>query len=358
MGEAVNGRRLGVTAGPFRIAFVATLGAGLAVAILLAFSNLATVLTYVGLAFFVGLAIDPLVSLLARGRLSRPLALLIVIVGLGALMVGGAFLLAPALGDQAAALTQQVVHAVTHLADEKWVQWIIAHTSHLLDVNELIAQVARFFSSPEHLSDLASGVLAVGSGLVGGVTGLIVVVVLSIYVAAGLPSLKQKISLAVPRSRRSRVIALAREVEESVSRYIGGQFAIAAVSALVFTTVTGITGNVAPLVIGVIAFVGALIPVVGPLISVAFAALTTLPLGLPPAVVVAGILLAYLQVESYILTPRVMKSAVAVPGGIIIVAAITGAALGGILGALVAVPVAAAVMIIFERLIIPLQQAR
>jgi predicted PurR-regulated permease PerM len=66
----------------------------------------------------------------------------------------------------------------------------------------------------------------------------------------------------------------------------------------------------------------------------------------------------YLQIEAYVLTPRVMAKAVAVPGVLVIVAAIGGAALGGILGALVAVPVVAAGILIFQRVIRPIQDAR
>ena len=58
------------------------------------------------------------------------------------------------------------------------------------------------------------------------------------------------------------------------------------------------------------------------------------------------------------LTPRVMAKAVAVPGVLVIVAAIGGAALGGILGALVAVPVVAAGILVFQRVIRPIQDAR
>ena len=74
------------------------------------------------------------------------------------------------------------------------------------------------------------------------------------------------------------------------------------------------------------------------------------------AIIVAAILFAYLQVEAYILTPRVMARAVAMPGALVIVAALGGAALGGILGALVAVPIAAAGVTIINRVVIPHQQ--
>lgn len=69
-------------------------------------------------------------------------------------------------------------------------------------------------------------------------------------------------------------------------------------------------------------------------------------------------MLVYMQVEAYILSPKVMAKAVAVPGALVIVAAIGGASLGGILGALVAIPVVAAGILIFERVVRPRQEAR
>ena len=76
------------------------------------------------------------------------------------------------------------------------------------------------------------------------------------------------------------------------------------------------------------------------------------------ALIVGLILLAYAQVEAYVLTPRVMAQAVSIPGSLVILAALGGAALGGVLGALVAVPIAASGVLIFNRIIVPRQESR
>jgi putative heme transporter len=69
-------------------------------------------------------------------------------------------------------------------------------------------------------------------------------------------------------------------------------------------------------------------------------------------------MLIYMQVEAYVLSPRVMAKAVAVPGALVIVAAVGGAALGGVLGALVAIPVVAAGILIFQQVVRPRQELR
>ncbi len=75
-----------------------------------------------------------------------------------------------------------------------------------------------------------------------------------------------------------------------------------------------------------------------------------------PAVLVVGIYyLIYMQVEAYVLNPRIMSSAVKVPGAIVVIAALAGGTLLGILGALIAIPVAAAILLVFRQVIVPRQ---
>ena len=84
-----------------------------------------------------------------------------------------------------------------------------------------------------------------------------------------------------------------------------------------------------------LAFLGALIPVVGTVVAYAIIVGGTLTVGPVTALVVGIVLLVYAQLEAYVLTPRVMSKAVAVPGALVIVAAFGGAALGGVLGSLI-----------------------
>ena len=65
-----------------------------------------------------------------------------------------------------------------------------------------------------------------------------------------------------------------------------------------------------------------------------------------------------MQVEAYILTPRIMNQTVSVPGALVVIAAITGGTLAGILGALVAIPLAASALIIVRKILIPRQNTR
>ena len=143
-----------------------------------------------------------------------------------------------------------------------------------------------------------------------------------------------------------------------MGRYVSGQLILATINATFTLLLTVIAGSPAPILLAVIAFIAALIPVVGTVIGSILVTLATLTVSPGAALVVALFLLVYMQVEAYVLSPRVMSRAVAVPGVLVIVAALAGASLGGVLGALVAVPVAAAGLLVIKRVLLPLQEAR
>jgi predicted PurR-regulated permease PerM len=76
------------------------------------------------------------------------------------------------------------------------------------------------------------------------------------------------------------------------------------------------------------------------------------------AIIAAVYYLIYMQIEAYILAPRIMSRAVSVPGGVVVVAALAGGALLGLLGALIAIPVAASILIIYRQVLIPRMDAK
>jgi predicted PurR-regulated permease PerM len=75
----------------------------------------------------------------------------------------------------------------------------------------------------------------------------------------------------------------------------------------------------------------------------------------PTAIAAAVYYLIYMQVEAYVLSPNIMNRAVSVPGSIVVIAALAGGSLLGVLGALIAIPVAAAALMIIKQVVIPRQ---
>ncbi|TQL55579.1 putative PurR-regulated permease PerM [Subtercola boreus] len=352
-----GGRRGLLPDHPFRYAFIATLGVGVAMAVLGAVSTLSTVLVYLGIALFLALALDPLMQRATARNLPRwAAAAVLAVVALGAI-VGLVFAIIPAVTTQVSVVGNQLTSFVQGLPNQAWFQWLTANVGPSIDIDGILKSTTAFFTDPSKLLGLAGGILSVGTGIIDGVTGVIVVSILTLYFVLTLPAVKAKGYTLVPRSSRARVMELAEEIFQSVGRYVGGQVVLALANAVVTFIVTSAVGSPAPALLALVAFVGALIPVVGTVFGSAIAALATLLVNPGGALIVAIVLLVYMQIEAYILSPRVMAKAVSVPGALVIVSAIGGAALGGILGALVAVPVAAAGLIIVNRVVVPRQEA-
>ena len=76
------------------------------------------------------------------------------------------------------------------------------------------------------------------------------------------------------------------------------------------------------------------------------------------ALIFAAIYLVYMQIEAYVISPRIMNRAVSVPGSVVVISALAGGALLNLLGALIAIPVAASILIIYREVIIPRQNER
>jgi len=122
-----------------------------------------------------------------------------------------------------------------------------------------------------------------------------------------------------------------------------------------------------PAVFAFIAFLGSLIPLVGTISAAVLIVLGQLVLllsagdpawpssGLPIWLWVAIYYLVYMQIEAYVLSPNIMRRTVKVPGVIVVLAALVGGTLLGVLGALIAIPVAAAVLLIIDQVVIPRQ---
>jgi predicted PurR-regulated permease PerM len=103
-----------------------------------------------------------------------------------------------------------------------------------------------------------------------------------------------------------------------------------------------------------VAFLLALIPLIGTVISAVTVSLSQLILASPlTAIVILVYFLIYMQIEAYLISPRVMNKAVSIPGSVVVIAALAGGELMGILGALVAIPIAASIILIIKEVAMP-----
>jgi len=341
----------------FRFGLLGGLGVLVALVIGGAVATLSTILTYIGAALFIALGIDPAVSWLEKHKFPRWTAIITVLVGILAVVAGLVLSVVPVIVDQTNRLIAQVPTVVNAVSDPHLVRNIQATLPDFIDVQSVVDAIVKFFQDPKNLTAIGGGVLQVGLGIASAVAGIVIVLILTLYFVASLNGMKRGLYRLVPASKRAGFADLTEQISTAVGRYVMGQATIALCNGIAsFIFLTFIAKVQYSALFAFIAFLFALVPLVGTLSGSVLITLGSLLFGGPvTALWVAVYYLAYMQVEAYVINPNVMKRAVKVPGAIVVIAALAGGALLGILGALVAIPFAAAVLLIVNQVVIPRQ---
>jgi predicted PurR-regulated permease PerM len=326
--------------------FVGMQGAlGVAVAFALAYIVVAAgqVLVLLGLAFFIAVGLDPAVLWLYRRGLPRWAAVIIVL--LAALGLFAAFLIAavPVLVTQASHLADHIPHYLRVLQNK--------HS----ELGKLNAKYHIVRSIQKLLKGSASvnTALGVGKVVLDLVSAVAIVVIVSVYLLADLPRVRRLIYQLAPRSRRARMVLLTDEILNRVGGYVLGNLltsAIAGIGTWVWALAFGIPYG---LLLGLLVALLDLIPIVGSTVGGIIVSLVALTVSLPVAIATAIFYVFYRFLEDYLLTPRIMARTVAVPGLVTVIATVLGAALLGIIGAIVAIPIAAAIRLLAQELAAP-----
>ena len=345
----------------FRIGLVGTLGVGVGLLILTSIATLSTIITYVGAALFLALGLDPAISWLERRGLPRWGAITIVMTGVGLLVAGLVLAVVPIIVDQVSQLIDELPRIIARVSSEDWIE-AVKEQFPQVPIDEISGQITTgltdFFTNPDKLSELAGGVLQVAVAIGTGVFAVVIVFILTLYFAASLNAVKRATYQLVPASKRARFADLTEQITQSVGRYVLGQTSLAAVNGVLSFVFLSIIQAPFPAVLAFLAFLFSLVPLVGTLTgSIVIVLVCLIPgLGSPLTALVAAIYyVIYMQVEAYLLSPRIMNRAVKVPGALVVIAALAGGSLLGILGALVAIPVAAAILLIIKQVVIPRQ---
>lgn len=314
------------------------------------------VITYVFAAIFVALGLDPVISWLESKGLKRPIAIAAVLLTVVIAVVLLAVSFLPSLMSQAATFVE---NAPTIVAGFEKLPWLMALDAKLGGaITGALNNAGTFVADSTNWPTMLGGVVQVGISIVNGITGGIVIVILSLYFTASLKSFKRFVYALVPGSKRETFVHISEQVSHAVGRYVLGQVSIAFINAALGFTFMLIAQVPYAGVLAAISFVLALIPLVGALSAATVVTLVALSVSPQLAVVSLIYYLIYMQIEAYVISPRIMNKAVAVPGAVVVVAALAGGTLLGVLGALVAIPVAASAILVIRQVFIPRQEAR
>lgn len=342
--------------GPFYLGFIGALGALTAWWLFGLLLSISSILVMVVVALFLAAGLNPLVEWVMRRRIrdrriGRGWAVVVVIVLVIAVIALFVAAIAPIISEQVALITREAPGWLDQLQRNRQVQkWNADY--------ELITKAKEYIAGGEFTKSLFGGVLGFSLAVLSALGSTFVVIVLTLYFLASLPTIKEALYRLAPASRRARVTDLGDRIVRGVGGYVSGAFLVsvcAAISSLIFLLVVGLGEYAVALsfVVGVLA----LIPMVGSTIAMVIVSAIALTESWVTAVVCLVFYLVYQQFENYVLYPQVMKKSVDVPGSITLIAALIGAALLGIMGALMAVPVAAAILLIVREVIVKRQDA-
>ncbi len=338
---------------PFYVGFVGAIGVLAAYALWQAVSSLGTVLTLLTVAFFLTLSLNPVVELLVRRGLRRGGAVAAVFaLAVGAFVLLG-FVVVPPVTQQAGELAQSAPGYVNDVLSNPRVQDIDQHY-HVVD--KIQEEVNKRLTDRDFMSQVAGGVLGAGRIVAEGIFSALTVLVLTLYFLSSLPTLKQAAYAVVPASRRPRVISLSEEIMRRVGSYAIGQVVVAAVNAFCAWIMMSIVGIPYAAVLAVaVGFLG-LVPMVGATLGAVLVAVVALFDDPTKAIIALVYFIVYQQTENYLVAPRIMQRTVSVPGAVTIVAALIGGTLLGMLGALLAIPAAAGLLLLYDEVLVPRQR--
>lgn len=341
---------------PFAIGFFLTLGGLVALGLGVAVINLSTVLIYIAFALFAALGLDPIVRFLERRGLGRGWAILIVFAGFAIILVGVVSLVVPTLVRQISQFFSDLPSTINAFQNSDVYAWL--QNTFGDQIGNLLSEFETFITNPANIAAIGGGVLQVGATIATTISGLLIVLVLSLYFLASLDTMKVAFTRLSPARYRTKVRSMTDEITDSIGGYLMGMVVLAFFNSLVAFFLHLFLGLPFPALMAVAAFTITLIPLVGPVLYWIFASILALFTSPLTALIFAVAYLIYIQIEAYVLTPRVMSRAIAVPGALVVIGALVGGTLLGLLGALVAIPVTASILLIIKQVVIPRQDAK
>jgi predicted PurR-regulated permease PerM len=307
------------------------------------------VLTLVALLLAVGLQ-GPVIWLRRLG-LPRPLGLLTiyvaVIVGLG---VAGSLLLPPVVRD----LRELAVQAPNYVqgAQDQLSRFGVTFQGPILD--DLEARVVETLSNDigSYVGRLFS-ILNFTFGLLGGFLNGLLVLVLSIFFIMEGPTFRAHVLSLLSRDNEQKWEAITTKIAVKIQGWMLGTLFLGLILWAVTTAALLLLGMPYAFLFGLVAGIGEFIPMIGPIIAAIPAVSVAAFLGWPLFVAILVLYIVIQQVENYVLVPRVMGRSVDLPGLVVLVAFLIGSELYGVLGAILATPVAAVGQVLWLDWIVP-----
>src|SRR5215212_67666 len=302
------------------------------------------VILTIGLSLVFAFGLDPVVGVFTKRGMGRGKAALLVFFLLFVIVFTLIVWAASPIWDAVQGLVGDIPAYIDDLKDEPLFQTLSDNT----DVVEKAHQVA--VDAAKSIPEAAISLLGLTGSLVGSVFSLVTLTFLTLFLLIGLPDFKRAGLNMLEPAQAERVGRVLEDVTKTISFSLLGNLAISVIAGTVVGVTALIVGAPFPVVLAFIVGLLDLIPQVGSMIAaVIVVAITLAGAGAVPAVVMAVVILIYQQVENYVIQPVVYRQAIELSGFATIAVVMVGGALLGVLGAILAVPVAGSLKVIFRE---------
>lgn len=322
------------------IAVAVTVAIVAAVLILAALWLFARTLALLALAIAIAAALVPLVAWLEK-RMPRTLAVLLVYLGILVIFVIIGWIIFPPIFAQA----QEIALIAPDL---------ISQVERLYEQYAPVGEVPFVERLLEQLGQGIGRLVAVPLGLASGVVDLVLILFVSLYTLIEAPRMRRFALSLFPVESRPQVDHVLNSMAQAMGGFIRGAVITAIIIGVVTSIGLSIIGIPFPLVLGLIAGVLELLPYIGPIIAAVPMLIVALLQSPTQALIVLIFFVILQQLESNVLVPNIMKTQTEISPLLSIIAIVAGASLGGILGALVAIPIAAALRVFVREVAAPM----
>ena len=338
------------TSHPFYFGFMVTIGALIALTMLQALASASAVFILIIISIFLAAGLNPAVMFFQNRGLNRGASVGMVMASVLLFVAAFIAIAVPPLIDQGNQLLDNAPALIKDLNNNAFINDL---NNKYGVIDSLQTKIDSLIKDGQFAITAFGGVIGVGKAVVSGLVSTITILVLTLYFLASLPQVINIGLRFVPATRRDRVSKLTNAIVGRIGSFVGGQAIIAALAAVFILIMGLIIGMPYPGPLAMVVLICGFIPLVGHFIGMTIVTVVSLTDSLTTAAIALGAYIVYVQIENYVITPRIMRKSLAIPGLVTIIAALLGASLLGLVGGLLAVPIAAAVLLILDEVVFP-----
>ena len=335
---------------PFYFGFVATLGALVAIVFMRALASTSQIFVLILIALFLATGLNPAVVAVQNRGMSRARAVGVIFIGVFVFL---AFFIAVVIPPVVSQGTHLINTAPTLLNDLKNNSALAEFDKQFNIIQTLQTKLETYTKDGSLIISTFGGVIGVGKSVISGTFTALTVLVLTLYFITSLPEAVNLSMRFVHASRRDRVTRLTNAVISRIGAFVGSQIIIAFLAAVFVLILSAALGLPSPFAIAMIVLVCGLVPLIGHFLGCGVVTLIALTQSVVIGIIAFLLYVLYVQIENYVVTPKIMKRRLNVPGAVTIVSALIGSSLLGLIGGLLAVPVAASIILILDEVVFP-----